>query len=557
VNKFRRSFSLVSLLMVVLLLTGCIQIGKGKEEFKLTFTVTLEEGGEGKVDDVTLKVGEKVVPVEDGKAEATVAKGEVTISATLDGYKAYEEKVNVTKNEKIDIHLELVKEEEEVTEEDLVEAVQEAAEGDDEEAFLDALLALQDAGLVTGVVEEYAKMYLEQARDYDAFTAQSNAPFMRNAKEIQENVIDPVNAYVPKMIAAVNNAKTLEAFADAFSEFREWELLEDPEYDFSEMSEEELLDTLVIFVGKYSSNTVADLQNIYDGAIAKMAVDKLFHEDEDGELELAEGKDQDDIDGVAELVAELGIPALKTELQAMLDKAQGFWDDKVLAGVEETIRGLFLIKGEDNVLGSIPADADLAKLDHKKLTLEVEVDLEDVENAEEELDEYEGSKDVAHLYELIALAEELAWVKKINDDIMDVGSFVELVVTDLRIEDYIALTGGQRDELADRLVAAWTAAINDDDDDFEGFESKAEFIEAVVAEVADYLDLIGAVNAAIQAKDKMDLVAALKDLDEDYAEWKYHEQLPVAESMISDAPTPFVPFETIDDILDAAGLKAI
>lgn len=308
---------------------------------------------------------------------------------------------------------------------------------------------------------------------------------------------------------------------------------------------------MVVFVEKYSSNTVADLQNIYDGAIAKMAVDGLFHEDDDGELKLDEDIDQDDIDGVAKLVAELGIPALKTELQAKLDKAQGFWEDIVLAGVEETIRGLFLIKGEDNDLGPIPTEADLAKLDHKKLTLGDEVNLEEVENAEKELDKYEGSKDVAHLYELIALAEELAWVNKINNDIMDVDSFVTLVVTDLRIEDYIALTGAQRTELAGRLVEAWI------DDDFEGFESKAEFIEAVVAEVADYLDLIGAVNAAIQAKDKRDLVAALEDLDEDYAEWKFHKQLPVAESMISDAPTPFVPFETINDILVDAGLKAI
>jgi len=536
VNKFRRSFSLVSLLMVVLLLTGCIPWGKGKDEFTLTFAVTLEEGGEGKLEEVVLKVGDKTVEVgEDGKAEATVAKGDVEIKAYLTGYKAYEETVNVTKNEKIDIPLELVKEEEEVTEEDLVEAVQEAAKGKPE-AFLDALLALQDAGLVTGVVEEYAKMYLAQANNYTEFTAQSLAPFMRNAKEIQENVIDPVNAYVPKMIAAVNNAKTLKAFEDAFSEFRQWELLEtanDGDLD------EELLNTLVVFVGKYSSNTVADLQNIYDGAIAKIAVDKLFHEDDDGELELANGINQEHIDGVAELVAELGIPALKTELQAMLDKAQGFWDDKVLAIAETAIRDLFQ---------DIASDADLAKLDHKKLTLKVGVKLEHVENAEEKLDEYEGSKDVAHLYELIALAEELAWVNKINNDIMYVDSFVTLVVTDLRIEDYIALTGDQRDELADRLVVAW------DKGDFEGFESKAEFIEAVVAEVADYLDLIGAVNAAIQAKDKMDLVAALEDLDADYAELAFLEQLLVAESMISDAPTPFVPFETIKDILDAAEL---
>jgi len=55
VNKFRRSFSLVSLLMVVFLLAGCSFGGDGKkEEFKLDITVTLEEGGEGKVQDVVL-----------------------------------------------------------------------------------------------------------------------------------------------------------------------------------------------------------------------------------------------------------------------------------------------------------------------------------------------------------------------------------------------------------------------------------------------------------------------------------------------------------------------
>jgi hypothetical protein len=531
--------------MVVLLLTGCIPWGKGKDEFTLTFAVTLEEGGEGKLEEVVLKVGDKTVEVgEDGKAEATVAKGYVEIKATLTGYKAYEETVNVTKNEKIDIHLELVKEEEEVTEEDLVEAVQEAAADNEEEAFLEALLALQEAGFVTGVVEEYAKMYLEQAQDYDAFTAQSNPPLMRNAKEIQENVIDPVNAYVPKMIAAVNNAKTVGAFEEAFKEFFTWDLLENAPQDGLG---EELLNTLVVFVGKYSSNTVADLQNILDGAIAKIAVDELFDEDEDGELKLDEDIDQDDIDGVAELVAELGIPALKTELQAKLDKAQGFLDDKVLAEAETAIRALFQ---------GIADDADLAKLDHKKLTLGEGVDPKDVEDAEEKLDKYEGSKDVAHLYELIALAEELAWVEEIDSAIKNEESFVRLVVTDLRIEDYIALTRDQRTELAERLVEAWDEAINDDDDDFEGFESKAEFIEAVVAEVADYLDLIGAVNAAIQAKDNMDLIDALKDLDADYAKLEFEDQLSVVDTLMSAATTPFVPFETIDDILGAAGLKA-
>ena len=162
-NKFRRSFSLVSLLMVVFLLAGCSFGGDGKkEELKLDITVTLEEGGEGKVQDVVLVVGGKAVTVdEQGNATATVAKGDVEIKATLTGYQSYQEKINVTKDSEHTIQLKVA-----VAEKALVDAVVKAASADNPEDFLKALNALQEAGLVTGVVKEHAPLYLKQARDF-------------------------------------------------------------------------------------------------------------------------------------------------------------------------------------------------------------------------------------------------------------------------------------------------------------------------------------------------------------------------------------------------------
>ena len=108
--------------------------------------------------------------------------------------------------------------------EELVQAVRDALdlEGAEAlEAFMDALEALQDAGLLTDVVEEHGPAYLEQAKDFNAFVASSTAPYMRDAADIQELIIDPVNEWVASAIAAINGARMPAETGDAWEDFIE------------------------------------------------------------------------------------------------------------------------------------------------------------------------------------------------------------------------------------------------------------------------------------------------------------------------------------------------
>ena len=323
-NKFRRSFSLVSLLMVVFLLAGCSFGGDGKkEEFKLDITVTLEEGGEGKVQDVELYVGGKAVTVdEQGNATATVAKGDVEIKATLTGYQSYQKTINVTKNSEHTIQLKVA-----VAEKALVDAVVKAASDNKREDFLKALNALQEAGLVTGVVKEHAPLYLDQARifrsPFKPLTLDEKAAFafMRNAAEVQKNVIDPVNAWVSERIAAIKNAGSKGAMITALDTFAKSGLLNPVQVGGKTVQ------LHADFIQKYPSNTVADLQAIILGVDAQLAVDKLFVKDETGKYKVDPKTkkyvvatiDQNDLSEAVTKVGKVTISELKAELNSLIE----------------------------------------------------------------------------------------------------------------------------------------------------------------------------------------------------------------------------------------------
>ena len=109
-KNFRRHYLLVAVLIAAVLLTGCF--GGKDEEFKVDITVSLV-GGEGNVEDVSLLVGTKNVTVDkDGKATATVAKGEVVVKAVLEGYETFEDTITVEKNLSLPIELTAVEPEE-------------------------------------------------------------------------------------------------------------------------------------------------------------------------------------------------------------------------------------------------------------------------------------------------------------------------------------------------------------------------------------------------------------------------------------------------------------
>ncbi|HQD87016.1 MAG TPA: hypothetical protein PK822_08945, partial [Bacillota bacterium] len=176
------------------------------------------------------------------------------------------------------------------------------------EAFMDALEALQDAGLLTDVVEEHGPAYLQQANDFTTFGALSNAPYMRDAADIQELIIDPVNEWVAKAIGAINGARTPAETATAWEDFKQdgdiLLVFEGLTLTFDDHVVEELL-------VKYPPLSVADIRDIVYGAYVKGEVDDLF-EDET----VAGNVDQEQIDEVAELVAEVAIDELKAELEA-------------------------------------------------------------------------------------------------------------------------------------------------------------------------------------------------------------------------------------------------
>jgi len=185
------------------------------------------------------------------------------------------------------------------------------------EAFMDALEALQDAGLLTDVVEEHGPAYLQQANDFTTFGALSNAPYMRDAADIQELIIDPVNEWVAKAIGAINGARTPAETATAWEDFKQdgdiLLVFEGLTLTFDDHVVEELL-------VKYPPLSVADIRDIVYGAYVKGEVDDLF-EDET----VAGNVDQEQIDEVAELVAEVAIDELKAELEAEVVKAQAWF----------------------------------------------------------------------------------------------------------------------------------------------------------------------------------------------------------------------------------------
>jgi hypothetical protein len=316
VNKFGRSLSLLSLALVVLL-AGC---SLGGNMFKYEITVepaaaakVHPTSGTEKVDSavtITLTPNEgyefvgwqgNVEPQKgDAEGEWTFAmpKKDVTLKAVFEAVKDPEE---------------------------LVQAVRDALdlEGAEAlEAFMDALEALQDAGLLTDVVEEHGPAYLEQARYFPKFGkfALSNTPYMpymRDAADIQELIIDPVNEWVASAIAAINGARMPAETARAWVRFKQHgkSLLdfEGLELTFDDHVVEELL-------VKYPPLSVADIRDIVYGAYVKGEVDDLF-EDET----VAGNVDQEQIDEVAELVAEVAIDELKAELEAEVVKAQAWF----------------------------------------------------------------------------------------------------------------------------------------------------------------------------------------------------------------------------------------
>jgi len=309
--------------MVVFLLAGCSFGGDGKkEEFKLDITVTLEEGGEGKVQDVVLVVGGKAVTVdEQGNATATVAKGDVEIKATLTGYQSYQEKINVTKDSEHTIQLKVA-----VAEKALVDAVVKAASDNKVEDFLKALNALQEAGLVTGVVKEHAPLYLAEAQHFGSkvqlLTLNEKAAFMRNAAEVQKNVIDRVNAWVSEHIAAIKNAGSKEAMITALGNFATKSGLLNPV-----KVGDKIVPLHADFIQKYPSNTVADLQAIILGVDAQVAVDKLFVKDETGKYKVDPTTkkyvvatiDQNALSEAVTKVGKVTISELKAELNSLIE----------------------------------------------------------------------------------------------------------------------------------------------------------------------------------------------------------------------------------------------
>jgi hypothetical protein len=196
---------------------------------------------------------------------------------------------------------------------------------DEEEAlkaFMYALEALQDAGLLTDVVEEHGPAYLEQARYFPKFGkfALSNTPYMpymRDAADIQELIIDPVNEWVASAIAAINGARMPAETARAWVRFKQHgkSLLD---FEGLELTFDDHV--VVELLVKYPPLSVADIRDIVYGAYVKGQVDALFQ----GET-VAEEVKQEQIDEVAELVAEVAIDGFKAELEAEVVKAQAWF----------------------------------------------------------------------------------------------------------------------------------------------------------------------------------------------------------------------------------------
>jgi len=476
VKKFRHHFSLAALLMVVVLLAGCIGGETAKEEYTLNITVKLAEGGEGKVEDVSLNVGDKAIKVgTDGKATATVAEGKVLVKATLDGYVSAEKTVTVPKDKEVTITLEVAK-----TEKQLVDAVNKAADG---KAFLEALQELEEAGFVTGVIEDYKDLYFAQSKNYELFI-QEVPPHMRTAVEIQQNVIDPVNTSVADAISAVNDAVGVSPGAVLTA----LKALQEAPFALLEGIVDESAKTYDELVDKYASNTIKDLQNIIDGAAVKAKVEALFGEpDEDGKPVLADDA-ANKIDNVKAAVADVKIAGLKSELEAKVAVAQGLIDDKVLDEAKTAIEGLFV-------------DAKA-----KELELIAEPD---IEGAQAKLDAYKGTKSTADLQALIDKAQDLLLVRNVNDAVDD-ATEMKTALDALDYTPYNNLkTLKNREEVAGRFVGE----IGERQAIDEGFEFKTtDEVKAVLDSViAEYEAIIAAVNNATTNDDTKKALVAIKE----------------------------------------------
>lgn len=531
-NKFGRSLSLLSLALVVLL-AGC---SLGGNMFKYEITVdpaaaaeVNPPSGEAKVDDavtITLTPNEGYefvrwdgnVEPQKGDAEGewtfVMPKKHVTLKAVFEAVEDPEEP-------------------EPVDEEALVQAVRDALKLDEGvlEAFMAALEALQDAGLLTDVVEEYGPAYLEQAYDFRKFgniALSNDPPRMRNAADIQELIIDPVNEWVASAIAAINGARTLGETGEAWEDFIERGdvLLDFEGFEFEWTGVGDGVVEELLF--KYPPLSVADIRDIVYGAYVKGRVNALF-----GGETVAE---QEQIDEVAELVAEVAIDELKAELEAAVVKAQGLWDEEVWKKITEGVEKLF-----DGF------DWETFKPDEDELTLADKDDkdiVEAIKDVEELLEDYRGTEDVELVAELLETAREMWIVNRINELINESETGKNLaswIVNYMTITQFNELSAAQRDEVAGFLLKSH-------------FKSSEEFIEAVVAEVGKYLELLGAVNAAAT---KFQMVVALEGLKyyKNYAEEygvfatyvveDYDTRLRIAEGMLGE-----VPFETISGIAD-------
>jgi hypothetical protein len=503
--------------------------GKAKVDDPVTITLTPKEGYE------FVKWDGNVEPQKgdaEGKWIFVMPKKNVTLKAVFQEVKDPEEPVD---------------------EEALVQAVRDALDLEDEdeekvlEAFMGALEALQDAGLLTDVVEEHGPAYLEQAKDVDAFVASSNPPYMRHAADIQEHIIDPVNEWVAEAIDAINGARTPVETGEAWGDFieRGYVLLDFEGFDLTNVDDNVVGELLA----KYRPLSVADIRDIVYGAYVKGQVDDLFKSA--AQEALGDGVDQTKIDEVAELVTEVAIDDLKAELEAAVVKAQGLWDEEIWKQITEGVEGLFK---DFNWETFEPED---------ELTLNPDKDydaiVEAIKGVEELLEDYRGTEDVELVAELLETAREMLIVRQINKLINESDNGKELaswIVNYMTITQFNELSAAQRDEVAGFLLMLQEEEEDEEEEDEEQyFKSSEEFIEAVVAEVGKYLELLGAVNAAAT---KFQMVVALEGLEYyknyDYGVFAnyveigiedYDTQLRIAEDMFRE-----VPFETISKIAD-------
>ena len=540
-NKFGRSLSLLSLALVVLL-AGCSLGGN-----MFNYEITVDPAAAAEVDSPS------------GKAKAGAAV-EFTLTPN-EGYEFVEWEGNVEPQKgdaegkwtfampKEDVTLKAVfqavedpEEPEPVDEEALVQAVRDARDKEALEDFMDALEALQDAGLLTDVVEEHGPAYLQKAIDFTKFAALSNAPYMKDAAEIQELIIDPVNEWVAEAIDAINGARTPAETEEAWEHFKEHGksllVFEGLKLTFEPLEganvEDDVVEELLF---KYPPLSVADIRDIVYGAYVKGQVDALF---QNGTV-----AEQEQIDEVAELVAEVAIDELKAELEAAVVKAQGLWDEKTWKEITEGVEELF---SDGFNWETFEPEEELTLND-----MGDEAIVEAIKGVEELLEDYRGTEDVELVAELLETAREMWIVKRINE--LEGEDLASWIVSYMTITQFNDLSAAQRVEVAGFLLKPLDP-LGEGEEQY--FESSEEFIEAVVAEVGKYLELLGAVNAAAT---NSQMVVALEGLEyykdyEDYGVFAtyvgiedYHTQLTIAEGMLETSKVE--PFETIAEIASA------